>query len=168
MRNRLVMTVAALVLAASTALAVAVAPASATPSSAAAGAEGRHLVAGIVRLSGAQEVPPADPDGRGTFAYVAVGRHLCYFLSARNIEPAAAAHIHAAPRGVNGGIVVGLALPGDRPAVACIRAAADGTPDSPMVLVQSELDAIIANPAGFYANVHNATFPAGAIRGQLR
>src|SRR5713226_1723245 len=26
---------------------------------------------------------------------------------------------------------------------------------------------IIANPAGFYANIHNADFPGGAIRGQL-
>jgi len=37
-----------------------------------------------------------------------------------------------------------------------------------MVLTQEELDAIIANEAGFYANVHTAPFPAGAIRGQLR
>ena len=42
------------------------------------------------------------------------------------------------------------------------------TPDGPTVLLQSELDAIIDNPAGFYANVHNAEFPAGAVRGQLR
>ena len=31
------------------------------------------------------------------------------------------------------------------------------------MLLQSELDAIIANPAGFYANVHNTPFPAGAL-----
>ena len=26
---------------------------------------------------------------------------------------------------------------------------------------------ILANPAGFYVNVHNAQFPGGAVRGQL-
>jgi hypothetical protein len=26
---------------------------------------------------------------------------------------------------------------------------------------------ILANPAGFYVNVHNPDFPGGAIRGQL-
>jgi hypothetical protein len=29
------------------------------------------------------------------------------------------------------------------------------------------LAAILANPNGFYVNVHNAEFPDGAIRGQL-
>ena len=27
--------------------------------------------------------------------------------------------------------------------------------------------AILANPAGYYVNIHNADFPAGAVRGQL-
>lgn len=29
------------------------------------------------------------------------------------------------------------------------------------------IDAILANPDGYYLNVHNAEFPAGAVRGQL-
>ena len=29
------------------------------------------------------------------------------------------------------------------------------------------LEQIAANPAGYYVNLHNARFPAGAIRGQL-
>lgn len=36
------------------------------------------------------------------------------------------------------------------------------------VLTESELAAIVVTPSDFYVNVHNATFPAGPIRGQLR
>jgi hypothetical protein len=163
MRKRLVTMVSLLALVALAALTVATSPASA-----AAGAGSDDFAAGIVRLDGGQEVPAADPDGRGTFAYIAFGDDLCYFLSARRIEPAAAAHIHAGARGVNGGIVVGLKTPTQRGVFDCIQAVDNTTPDGPTVLLQSELDAIIDNPAGFYANVHNAEFPAGAVRGQLR
>jgi len=134
-----------------------------------AGADDRdhEFAAGVVRLSGSQEVPPADPDGRGTFAYIAVEDVLCYAMTARNIDPPIAAHIHVAPAGVNGPIVVALQLP-DPFAADCIRAEPDESLNSPDVLTQGELDAIIANPAGYYTNVHTAPFPGGAIRGQLR
>ena len=124
---------------------------------------------GIVRLDGQQEVPgPGDADGRGVFAYAAFGDHLCYVLTARNIEPAALAHIHAGARGVAGGIVIMLTAPTDGLSADCITAVDNSTPNTMDVLLQSELDAIIADPSAFYANVHNAPFPAGAIRGQLR
>lgn len=118
-------------------------------------------------MTGAQEVPgPGDPDGRGAFAAVVKGDRLCYAMVADRIETATAAHIHAAPRGVAGGIVVGLEVP-NKFSAACITAVPDDQ-DSTATLTQSELAAIVANPADFYVNVHNAPFPAGAIRGQLR
>ena len=123
---------------------------------------------GVVHLDGAQEVPPADPDGRGTFAYIAVHDRICYVLTARRIQPAAMAHIHAGARGVNGGIVVGLIPPTQGFSADCIAAQPDTTPNTTEVLLRSELAAIIANPAQFYVNVHNAEFMGGAIRGQLR
>jgi hypothetical protein len=126
------------------------------------------IAAGAVRLEGAQEVPPADPDGRGIFAYVAINDRICYVLTARRIQPASLAHIHAGPRGVNGGIVIGLIAPTGGFSKDCITAQPNTTPNSPEVLLQSELDAIIADPTQFYANVHNAEFQGGAIRGQLR
>jgi len=126
------------------------------------------IAAGAVRLDGGQEVPPADPDGRGIFAYVAIHDRICYVLTARRIQPATLAHIHAGPRGVNGGIVIGLIAPTGGFSKDCITAQPDTTPNSPEVLLQSELDAIIADPTLFYANVHNAEFQGGAIRGQLR
>jgi hypothetical protein len=165
MRNRLVLVLAALLVAG--AVLAAGSPASADLPT--------HSVAfGVVRLDGQQEISPTgqpgagDPDGRGSFAYLAFGDQICYVLTARRIVTPTMAHIHAAPRGVNGGIVVPLEVPTSGFSFDCITAQPDTTPNTPAVLVQSELDAIIANPAGFYANVHNAEFPGGAIRGQLR
>jgi hypothetical protein len=126
------------------------------------------IAAGAVRLDGGQEVPPADPDGSGIFAFVAIHDTICYVLTARNIEPATLAHIHAGPSGVNGGIVVGLIAPTDGFSKDCIAAVPDTTPNTTEVLTQSELAAIIADPSQFYANVHNGPFPGGAIRGQMR
>lgn len=141
----------------------------ATPAGADGGGGRRDFAAGAVRMTGAEEAPAAgDTDGRGTFAYLAFDSKLCYLATARKIEPATVAHIHEAPRGVAGPIVIGLTPPTNGFSADCIDAVPDTTPNGPMVLTQSELDAIIANPAGFYANVHNAPFPAGAIRGQLR
>lgn len=134
-------------------------------------ADGRHrppVAAGVVRLDGAQETQAADTDGRGTFGYVGAEDTLCYILTARKIEPAAMAHIHTGAAGVAGPIAINLEAPTDGLSFGCIETVPDDTPNTPAVLLQSELDAIIANPAGFYVNVHNTPFPAGAIRGQLR
>lgn len=127
----------------------------------------RHIAVVATVLTGAQEIPgPGDDDGRGAFAAVIRGDRLCYALAATRIEPAAAAHIHAAPSGVAGGIVVGLTPP-NRASHGCITAV-DDSQNSTETLTDSELAAIVASPDQFYVNVHNAPFPAGAIRGQLR
>ncbi len=108
-------------------------------------------------LSGAEEVPPADPDGTG-FALITlnVGQAtVCWELTVANIEPATAAHIHRAPAGVNGPVVVPLSPPTTGTSSGCTTA-------NP-VLIQD----IIDNPEQYYVNVHNAQFPGGAVRGQL-
>ena len=161
MRNRLTIAVASLVLGITTVGALN------SPAGARAGTD-VNIAFGVVRMSGAQENPPADPDGFGTFAFLGVKDTFCYLITAHKIETPVAAHVHMGARGVNGGIVVGLMTPTDGLAFDCIKAVSNDTPNTTMVLTQAELDAIIANPAGFYANVHNAPFPAGAIRGQLR
>jgi len=135
-------------------------------SPASAGDDHHDFAVGAVKLNGANEVPAADPDGKARFLFVAAGDKLCYFFAAKNIDPPLAAHIHAGAAGVNGGIVVMLMVP-DPVSHECITANPDESMNSTAVLTQGELDAIIANPAGFYANVHTAPFPAGAIRGQL-
>lgn len=108
-------------------------------------------------LSGSAEVAGGDTDGTGTFTATidkAQGQ-LCYELSVSDIATASAAHIHRGAEGKNGGPVVSLEAPADGSAKACTDVDAD---------VLSEL---AADPAGFYVNVHNADFKAGALRGQL-
>jgi hypothetical protein len=155
--------VAVFALVAATVLGLSPAGSGASPS------DGSHAIAvGSVRLSGSQEVPPTTSPGFGRFSYFAAGDTLCYVLTAFALgEAPVAAHIHVAPAGSNGPIVVGLELP-DPISADCIKAEPDSSLNSAMVLTQEELDAIIANEAGYYANVHTAMFPGGAIRGQLR
>lgn len=118
-------------------------------------------------LTGAQEIPgPGDDDGRGAFAAIVQGDRLCYVLVATRIEPPVAAHIHAGPADVAGPIVVGLNVP-DRVSHGCIQAVDDAL-NTTETLTHSELAAIVASPSQFYVNVHTPSFPAGAIRGQLR
>jgi hypothetical protein len=109
-------------------------------------------------LFGSEEVPPADPDGFG-FAAVTFDPdrgQVCYFIAVFNIAPATLAHIHFAPRGVNGPIAVHLTPPTDGTSFGCAPAA--------VPVVQN----LIAHPDQYYVNVHNAQYPAGAVRGQLR
>lgn len=111
----------------------------------------------LADLSGANEVPPADPDGRGTAAVtidVATGE-ICVDMRVSNITTAVAAHIHRGAAGVNGPVVVPLTAPNTTSA-QCVTA-------SPVPLAAE----IAANPGGFYVNVHTADYPNGAIRGQL-
>src|SRR4051794_41656499 len=66
----------------------------------------------IVTLRGANEAPgPGDADGIGIFAWKVVGWRLCYVVTAQNIDQPHAAHIHKAPRGVPGPIVITLKTP---------------------------------------------------------
>lgn len=109
-------------------------------------------------LTGAAEVPgPGDPDGSGTANLrLNPGQgEICYDLSVTGIAPARAAHIHVGTSDVAGPVVVPLAAPTSGSSSAC------ATVDRDLIL------AIIQNPEQYYVNVHNAEYPAGALRGQL-
>lgn len=111
-----------------------------------------------IPLNGGQETLPADTDGHGFFTYSIDGTTFCWTLSWQDIQTPTAAHVHVGARRVAGPVIIPLD--------------ADGQPGPDMagcVTISAELaGAITANPGGYYANVHNATFPAGAIRGQLK
>lgn len=122
-------------------------------------------------LTGDQEVPPADPDGRGTgrVNIKAAEGEVCFEVRFEDITTANRGHIHSGVAGVNGPIVVAFfdleASPADeRLDVLESRQRLDGciTGLDPVLLAD-----IIANPANYYVNLHNSRFPGGAIRGQL-
>jgi hypothetical protein len=114
-------------------------------------------------LLGREEAPgPGDPDGFGfalTTIDLAEGR-VCYLLYAVQIGNATAAHIHRGPPGVAGPIVVNFSNVPSASAPISTGCTTGVSRD----LIQE----IIASPGSFYVNIHNAEFPAGAIRGQLR
>lgn len=110
-----------------------------------------------VMLEGGNEVTPGDLDGTGRATIRINPRkgEICYNLRVSGIQPASAAHIHEAPAGAAGPVVVGLTAPTSGMSKGCVAI--------------SEADAreIIADPSDYYVNVHNAQFPGGALRGQL-
>ena len=97
----------------------------------------------------------ADGQGRITVVVDPPKGTACYIMNVTGIAPATMAHIHRGGAGTDGPPVVTLEAPADGSSGGCQPIAAD--------LAQ----ALLANPAGFYVNVHNAVFPRGAIRGQL-
>lgn len=108
-------------------------------------------------LSGMQEPGGGDPDGMG---YVELSLNqgqgtITYTLMVQNIDPAAAAHIHVGAAGSAGPVVLELAAPTSGMSSGVIEASAE------------LIKAIRQNPENYYVNVHNAMYPAGAVRGQL-
>jgi hypothetical protein len=111
-----------------------------------------------ISLEGANEVPgPGDADGSGS-ATIRINPglgQLCYDLSVSGIAPATAAHVHEAPAGSSGPVVVALQAPSTGSSSSCIS-------------IGRELAREISRaPGDYYVNVHNAEFPGGALRGQL-
>lgn len=112
-------------------------------------------------LLGANEVPgPGDPDGMGrALITVNLGRgRVCWWIQVSGITlPATAAHIHNAPAGVAGPIVVPLSPPDTN---GTSRGCAEDV-DRHLLLN------ILIHPSDYYVNVHTTDYPAGAVRGQL-
>lgn len=106
-------------------------------------------------LTGTAVFPgPGDPDGSGSaiIRLDPVQETICWEITVSNItEPITAAHIHNAPPGAAGPVVVSL------------NPFSSGCTPANQVLIQ----AIIMNPENYYVDVHNVEFPGGAIRGQL-
>ena len=115
-------------------------------------------------LTGAVEIPgPGDPDASGTARLVlnqGLGK-VCFRVNWEDVNGTVfAAHIHAAPAGVAGPIVVTL-FEGTFAGTDSVSGCATGVD-------RGLIKAIRQAPAGFYVNVHSIPdFPGGAVRGQL-
>jgi hypothetical protein len=109
-------------------------------------------------LQGENEAPVlGDPDGSGSFSatFNPGTGEVCYSFEVTGVEPLAAAHIHRAPVGVAGPVVIPTPPTSATGGSGCVVA------DRALVLE------IIQDPGAFYFNVHNAPFPGGALRDQL-
>jgi hypothetical protein len=139
---------------------------------------GRKVLTFSAHLTGDQEVPAVTTEavGQAIFQLSKDGTELSYKLIVDGIENVRMAHIHVAPTGANGSVVMWL-YPQSPPAVLIPGPfegiLAQGTRTSvnlvgPM-LGQDLSDLIDLMIAGqTYVNVHTAQYPGGEIRGQIR
>jgi hypothetical protein len=107
---------------------------------------------------GQNEIPDADPDGRGGFTAIIDGDQFCFGLTVTNLDQPTGAHIHKANAGANGDIVIPLTAP------------ATGDPGTSSGCVSADpalLQDILNRPGQYYVNVHTVVFPGGGIRDQL-
>lgn len=141
------------VLPALAALATVLALAPASPAAAEGGRPFTTTLTGAAEVN-AQGVPnQGDPDGVGT-ASLTINPGLgtvCWTITVSGVDPILAAHIHVAPTTAPGPIVVAL------------NPYTGGCTDISRQLAL----AIIMHPEAYYVNVHNASYPSGALRGQL-
>ncbi|MDX1531155.1 MAG: CHRD domain-containing protein, partial [Rhodothermales bacterium] len=110
-------------------------------------------------LAGGNEVPPVETDASGAVLATLDGTDLTLTGSFAGLTgDYAASHIHVAPAGANGPVVVGLnpAVGGD---------GRSGTFDETVTLSAADVEAL--ENGELYVNVHSAAFGSGEIRGQL-
>jgi hypothetical protein len=129
-------------------------------------------------LSGANEVPANDSraTGQAIFQLSRDGQSISYRLIVANIENVTMAHIHLAPAGANGPVVVWLypsappaqLIPGRSSGVLATGTFTAENLVGP--LAGQSLDALLDAFLGgdLYVNVHTSQYPPGEVRGQIR
>jgi hypothetical protein len=124
------------------------------------------------QLTGDEEVPPSGSDATGSAAFTLGddGDSMEYTLNVTNIYNVTAAHIHVAPVGVNGPVVVPLFSGNATGLVDGVLAEGTITADDLTgPLAGMTMDDLVAeiDSGNTYVNVHTNAFPGGEIRGQI-
>jgi len=134
-----------------------------------------------VALSAANEVPPisnaeAGATGTGTITFHVI-RDASGAITATTVDfavtmasfpsgsTARLSHIHSGGAGVTGPVVIDTGLSPSAP--IAMPAGTGSFAFSGVTLTVEDMSAILANPAGYYLNVHSVLNGSGAIRGQL-
>ena len=108
------------------------------------------------KLKGSNETPKGDSDGTGLVIVHFNGKKgtVCWdFKAVKGIAAPNAAHIHKGKKGVSGPVLI--AFGAAYKAKGCVKAP------------KATIEKIETNPNRYYVNIHNAKYPAGALRGQL-
>ncbi len=109
-------------------------------------------------LSPAEEVPNKGPEGASGTAKVDINtdtNQVCYEVTPTGLsEPPTLGHIHQGAKGAAGPVFIDFAVPTNG-LKNCVTSDA------------TKVAAVIADPAGYYVNIHTASYAAGAMRGQL-
>jgi hypothetical protein len=107
-------------------------------------------------LTGAEEVPPVNTQASGVSRIAVIGdKTIIGTVEVSNLN-ATAAHIHQAPRGQNGPVIIPLVKTGEN-----VWSVPGNT-----VLTSAQFDAY--RSGNLYVNVHSAANPNGEIRAQLK
>jgi hypothetical protein len=101
-------------------------------------------------------VPKGSPKASGTATIVLNSKtgKVCWTFKVKGLDTVTAAHIHKAPKGKSGNVVIPF-FAGKPKAAGCVSAS------------KSLVAAIDKTPTAYYVNIHTVKYPAGAIRGQL-
>jgi hypothetical protein len=123
-------------------------------------------------LSGEEEIPPVDTAATGVASFTLLGEQSIKFdVNVTGMDKVTAAHIHNAPKGENGEVVVTL-FKADSPTGQISGHLANGTFTDSNLEGQMQgapfVDLVKAVETGkAYVNVHTEKNPNGEIRGQI-
>jgi CHRD domain. len=111
-----------------------------------------------VKMTGAAETPAGAPGGTAKAVVTLstkTGKVCWTFTSLSGVSHPTYAHIHVAPAGKSGNIVLPLSTGSTLKTKGCVPASA------------TVISAIAANPHNYYVNIHSQQYPSGAVRAQL-